>query len=173
MIARRSSCWLACAVLLGASALSLSLGCGYTLARGHRLPGGGRSLRVAPFVNQTAQAEAGGLFAAAAREALAAHGRLAAEGDPNAAELTGELRFLHDSTSALGAFGASAFHLDADVMLRVQNGQGVLYEDDSRAGEDYLQGIDVLGTEANRRAALRRLADKLMHEALERMEMSQ
>jgi hypothetical protein len=173
MSARRSSCWPACAFFVVASVFSPISGCGYTLARGHLLPGGGRSLRVAAFVNQTAQAEAGGLFAAAARDALATHGRLAYEGDPNAAELTGELRFLHDATSALGASGASAFHLDADVMLRVQDGQGVLYEDDARAGDDYLQGIDVLGTEANRRAALRRLADKLMHEALERMEMSQ
>ena len=151
---------------------ALVAGCGYTLARGALLPGGGRTLRVAPFVNQTAQAEAGGLFAGAARDALSAHGRLAPEGDTSVAELTGELRAIHDSTSALGATGASAFHLDAEVMLRVLAPQGSVYEDDARAGEDYLQGIDVLGTEANRRAALRRLADKLMREALERLELS-
>ncbi len=152
---------------------ALAAGCGYTLVRGAALPGGGRALRAGAFVNQTAMAEAGGLFAGALREALAAHGRLAADGDLSAAQLQGELRVVHDSTSALGATGASAFHLDAEVMLRVLGPQGVAYEDDARAGEDYLQGVDVLGTEANRRAALRRLADKLAREALERMELSQ
>jgi len=150
----------------------LLAGCGYSLASGARLPGGGRALRVAPFANQTALAEAGGLFAGAARDTLAAHGRLASEGDERAAELTGELRAIHDSPSALGATGASAFHLDAEVLLRIRGPQGTAYEDTARAGEDYLQGVDVLGTEANRRAALRRLADKLMREALERMELS-
>ncbi len=146
--------------------------CGYSLARGAPLPGGGKSLAVAPFTNQTAFADVGGLFAGAMRDALAAHGRLAVEGDSSAASLQGDLRALHDYPSALGATGASAFHLAADVRLRIVGADGLLYEDNASAGEDYLQGIDVLGTEANRRTALRRLADKLVREALERMELA-
>jgi hypothetical protein len=158
--------------LLCALAIFPALACGYSIVSGARLPGGGDKLRVAAFVNQTAIADAGGLFAASARDVLAVHGRLAPEGDSSAFTLHGELRVIHDSTSALGATGASAFHLDAEVMVRVLGPQGGIYEDDARAGDDYLQGIDVLGTEANRRAALRRLADKMMREVLERMELS-
>jgi hypothetical protein len=37
-------------------------------------------------------------------------------------------------------------------------------------GEEFLQGVDVLGTEANRRTALRRLAEQLARSGLERLE---
>ena len=42
-----------------------------------------------------------------------------------------------------------------------------------RGAEDYLAGVDVLGTEANRRAALRRLMRALAAEAVERYEVGQ
>ena len=47
------------------------------------------------------------------------------------------------------------------------------YEDRLIESEDYLAGVDVLGTEANRRAALRRLATAAAKEALERYEVAE
>ena len=58
------------------------------------------------------------------------------------------------------------------MRVRLRDGSGVVYEDQVGAGEDYLAGIDVLGTEANRRAALRRLARSVSRELLERMSVS-
>lgn len=144
--------------------------CGYRVARPGDLPGG-RDIRVAPFQNYTAQVEAGGLFAAALREELAARGRLAAEGS-SGPELTGELISVTSAPSALGAQGASAFSVSATVRLRLRDGSSVMYEDQVALGEDYLAGVDVLGTEANRRAALRRLARSLSRYFVERMNVA-
>ena len=160
----------AAAALCGGLALALAIvGCGYQLVRQGELPGGG-PLRVAAFKNLTAQAEAAGFFSAAARVQLAARRRLAEEGDEQAAVLEGDLVALRSSTSVLGAAGAGAFRLDAELRLRVRKGDAVSYFDNSSGSEDYLQGVDVAGTEVNRRAALRRLAEAVVRTALERME---
>jgi Lipopolysaccharide-assembly len=154
---------------IAALALASHAGCGYTLVRQGQLPGGG-AIAVESFRNNTAQAEAGGLFTAAAREQLGIRGRLAAEGDPDAPLLSGELVALRSSTSALGAAGAAVFRLAAELRVRVHRGPTTLYEETAGGSEDYLQAVDVLGTEANRRAALRRLADSVLRDVLERME---
>jgi Lipopolysaccharide-assembly len=146
------------------------VGCGYRVARPGDVPGG-KDIRVARFENYTAQVEAGGVFARALREELAARGRLAPEGSTGP-ELTGELISLTSVQSALAAQGASAFSLSASVRVRLRDATGVLYEDQAGMGEDYLPGVDVLGTEANRRAALRRLARNISRELLERMSVA-
>jgi hypothetical protein len=58
--------------------------------------------------------------------------------------------------------------LDAELRVRAP-----AYEDAVVGGEDYLTGVDVLGTEANRRAALRRLARALAAEAIDRYEVNE
>jgi hypothetical protein len=58
--------------------------------------------------------------------------------------------------------------LDAELRVRTP-----AYEDAVVGGEDYLTGVDVLGTEANRRAALRRLARALAAEAIDRYEVNE
>ena len=131
----------------------------------------GQDIRVAAFENYTAQVEAGGVFAGALREELSARGRLAREGG-SGPELMGELLTLASVPSALGAQGASAFNLSATVRVRLRDSSGVVYEDQARLGEDYLAGVDVLGTEANRRAALRRLAQHISRDLLERMSVA-
>ena len=146
-------------------------GCGYQVVRQGQLPGGG-PLRVAAFKNLTSQAEAAGLFAAAARAHLAARRLLADEGAVQAAELEGELVALRSSPSVLGAAGAQAFRVDAELRLRVHTGSATSYAETATGSEDFLQGVDVAGTEANRRAALRRLADEVLRAAIERMEAS-
>ena len=146
------------------------LGCGYRVARPGEVPKG-QDIRVAAFQNYTAQVEAGGLFATALREELAARGRLAPE-SASGPELTGELISVASTPSALGAQGAAAFTVAATLRIRLRDGSGVVYEDQVGFGEDYLAGIDVLGTEANRRAALRRLARAISRELLDRMSVA-
>jgi Lipopolysaccharide-assembly len=155
---------------VGISIAAFACSCGYQVARPGELPKG-QAIRVAAFQNYTAQVEAGGLFATALRAELEARGKLAPDGS-TAPELTGELLSLASTPSALGAQGASAYNLAAAVRVRLREGSAVVYEDQIGLGEDYLAGIDVLGTEANRRAALRRLARSISRELLERMSVA-
>ena len=118
--------------------------------------------------NDTAQAEAGGIFAAELRRELSARGRLSADGS-GAPELAAELVGLRTAPSGVGAEGgAASYRIDAELRIRATG-----YEDAVSGGEDYLTGVDVLGTEANRRAALRRLARALAAEAIERFEVNE
>ncbi len=116
--------------------------------------------------NATAQAEAGGIFAAALRGELAGRGRLDPEGSASP-ELAFEVLSLQSATAS-AAEGVASFRLDADLKLKVGD-----YEDRFRASEDYLAGLDVLGTEGNRRAALRRLARAAAKDAIDRYEISE
>ncbi len=143
--------------------LAAAVACGYAPVRGKSASG----LRVAAVRNDTAQAEAGGIFAAELRRELATRNRL--EPDSSAApELQAELVALRSTPSGVGAQGgAASFRLDAELRLKAAD-----YQDTVAGGEDYLAGVDVLGTEANRRAALRRLARSLAAEAIERYEVN-
>ena len=142
----------------------VAVSCGYSVAQQR-----GGPLQVAVVRNATAQVEAGGLLAQALREELQARGRLGGDGP----RLEAELLAIRSAPSALGAQGAAAFRLDADVHVRVVEPSGaVSYDDRATWGEDYLQGVDVLGTEANRRAALRRVLRAASRELIERMEIA-
>jgi len=141
-----------------------ALGCGYAPVRGRSFEG----LRVAPVKNATAQAEAGGIFATELRRELAGRGRLEPDGSL-AKELQAELVMLRSVPSGVGAEGgAASYRIDAELRIRAGD-----YADAVTGGEDYLTGVDVLGTEANRRAALRRLARSLATEAIQRYEVSE
>ena len=125
-----------------------------------------QAVRVAAARNDTAQAEAGGLFASAIRAELAGRGQL----DPDGAaspELVLEVVALRSVPSGSVSEGAASFRLDAELKLKVGT-----WEDLVRSSEDYYAGIDVLGTEANRRAALRRLARTAAREAADRYDIS-
>jgi len=139
-------------------------GCGYAPVRGRSVEG----LRVAPVKNATAQAEAGGIFASELRRELAGRGRLEPD-ESQAKELHAELVTLRSLPSGVGAEGgAASYRIDAELRIRAGD-----YADAVTGGEDYLTGVDVLGTEANRRAALRRLARALAAEAIERYEVAE
>ena len=139
-----------------------SAACGYAPVR-RALP----AVKVAAIKNDTAQAEAGGLFAAELRAELSGRGRLASEGS-EAPELIAELVSLKSLPTVAGGDGAAAFRIDAQLHVRLGS-----YDDLVAGGEDYLAGVDVVGTEANRRAALRRLARALSREALERSDVAE
>jgi hypothetical protein len=140
----------------------LSVACGYAPVRKP-----GQAIRVAAVKNDTAQAEAGGIVATAMRSELAGRRRLASDSS-SAPEMSVELLGLRSSPSASGGEGAAAFRLDAEMKVLIGD-----YEDRLIASEDYLAGVDVLGTEANRRAALRRLATAAAKEAIERYEVAE
>ena len=149
------------AIALGA-ALALA-GCGYAPVRRTQA----KALKVAAVRNDTAQAEAGGIFASELRTELSDRGRLDADGSPSP-ELQAELLSLTSFTTAAGSEGGAAFRLEAKLRVRAPS-----FEDVIVGSEDYLAGIDVLGTEANRRAALRRVARSVAHEAIERLEVAE
>ena len=140
----------------------ISVACGYAPVRRP-----GQAIKVAAVRNDTAQAEAGGILAAAMRSELAGRGRLGSDASAGP-ELSLELIPLQSIPSASGGDGAAAFRLDAQLRLVIGD-----YEDRLLESEDYLAGVDVLGTEANRRAALRRLATAAAKEAVERYEVSE
>jgi hypothetical protein len=145
-------------------ALCAAAACGYAPVRGK----GGSGLRVAAVRNDTAEAEAGGVFAAELRRELAGRGMLEPDSS-SAPELRAELAVLRSAPSGVSAEGgAASFRLDAVLRLEAPE-----YADSVAGGEDYLAGVDVLGTEANRRAALRRLMRTLAVEAIERYEVGQ
>ena len=139
-----------------------SLACGYAAVRGQKA----QPVRMAAVKNDTAQAEAGGLFAAAFRAELAGRGQLDLDG-ASSPELLLEVVALRSVPSGTAGEGAASFRLDADLKLEVGSWQ-IRFG----ASEDYFAGIDVLGTEANRRAALRRLARAAAREALERYDVA-
>jgi len=140
---------------------SLCLACGYAPVRGAAAP----RIHVAAVRNDTAQAEAGGLFAQELRAELAGRGRLDSDG-ATGDELAAELVSIASVPTAAAADGALAFAVSA--VLRVRIGA---WEDTAAGSEDYASGVDVLGTEANRRAALRRLARTLARETIERYDV--
>src|SRR5438105_12175762 len=117
------------------------LGCGYAPVRGRAPP----ALRVAAVRNATAQAEAGGIFAAELRRELAGRGSLAPDGS-GSPELAAELLMLRSLPSGAGAEGgATSYRLDAQ--LRVLAGG---FWDTVPRGEDVFTGVIGLGAVANR-----------------------
>lgn len=144
------------------AAVSLAA-CGYAPVRRAESHG----LRVAAVKNDTAQAEAGGVLASELRSELAGRGWLESESS-SAPELQARIVGLLSVPTTAGTEGAAAYRLNADLRVKVDG-----YEDVVQGGEDYLAGIDVLGTEANRRAALRRLFHALAREAVERYDVAQ
>jgi len=139
-----------------------SVACGYAPVRAQSV----ERVRVAAVKNATAQADAGGIFASALRSELAGRGRLD-DDSASSPELILELISLRSFPAGTAGEGATSFHLDADLKLNLG-----AWEDRLHGGEDYLAGVDVLGTEANRRAALRRLARSFAREAIDRYEVS-
>jgi hypothetical protein len=149
----------ACATLVG-----LCAACGYAPVRGRPTSG----LRVAAVRNETAEAEVGGVFAAELRRELAGRGMLEPDSSP-APELRTALRSLRSVPGGVSAEGgAASFRVYAQLTVEAPE-----YADSVGSSEDYLAGVDVLGTEANRRAALRRLMRSLAVEAIERYEVGQ
>ncbi|MFO0596533.1 MAG: LPS assembly lipoprotein LptE [Myxococcaceae bacterium] len=149
----------------------LVAGCGYRLvAPNSELPGGVRSVFVPVFDNRTADPQAALLFTEAAKDQLSRAGRLG--GEASEATLQGSVLGISS-----GPFATSpqlgkqpAFRMTVTLSLNlVKNGASVGSTTVSTA-EEFPSGADVLLTESNRAAALKRLADEAVREGLERLQ---
>jgi len=63
----------------------------------------------------------------------------------------------------------ASYRLNATAHLRLVNKGKTVSDVQIGANEDYLPGVDVLQSEANRAAALQRIAQTLMRDAYERL----
>jgi len=138
--------------------------CGYAFTSGvGRLPAGAERVAVPPLANRTADAEAGGLVAAALRAELA---RRSADGGASApAALEGEVEEISSAPAAAGVW-----RLTLVVRVRLLAGGQALGEHRSRRAEDYPSGVDPLESEGRRRIALRRACEAAAREIVERLE---
>lgn len=156
-----------------AAALALSAaGCGYRFtAGGAPLPEGIRSVCAPTWRNRTAEPGLEALFSESMREWLARSG--AAGGERCDATLEGEIVSVTGAQTLLTPAGTLAsYRVSAVVQLRLVKGGRVVAQAEVAGAEDYLPertSGDVLVTEANRQAALRRLSDALARDGYERL----
>ena len=144
---------------------ALAVACGYGLRpSGDPLRAGAERVFVPPLENRTADAEVGALVAAAVRRELARRG--AAAGPEAPARLEGEV--LESSFGASSVSGTYRVTLRARVRLVVDG--AVAAEHTVARGEDVLAGQDPLESEGRRRLALRRTAEALGRDVVERLE---
>jgi hypothetical protein len=140
--------------------------CGYAFSSGAaRLPPGAERVFVRPFENRTTDAELGTLVAAAVRQELA---RRDADGNAGArARIEGTVE---GSTFRLSVSsgGTSVIELTASARLLVD--EKMVAEQRVRRTEEYLAGMDPLENEGRRRLALRRAAESVARDLVERFE---
>jgi hypothetical protein len=122
------------------------------------------------LINRTAEPGLEAIFTQSLREQLV---RAGTAGDSASdAQIVGELLEVSGSATVLSTAGALAsYRLSATVALRlIHKGAEIPNSSVRVAGqEEYLPGGNVLQSEANRSAALRRLADALMRDAYDRL----
>ena len=163
-----SSKAVAAALLLAASS-----GCGYRFtAGGAPLPEGLRSVCAPVYRNRTAEPGLEALFSESMRQWLSRSGVSAPAGGCEAT-LEGEIVSLAGAQTLLTPAGTLAsYRVSAVVNLKLVKGGRVVAQAEVGGSEDYLPARpsgDVLVTEANRQAALRRLADALARDGYERL----
>ncbi len=158
-----------------AQALLLSLlslaGCGYRFTGpGGPLPQGIRAVRVPVFNNATPEPNAETFFTQAMREHVQRAGTLG--GDSAEAHIDGTLLGISSVPMVLSATPAvgPTYRLTVVVDLKLVRNGVVLSRAQVTGEEDVLTpGSDILITEANRLAGLRRMSDSMMREGYERL----
>jgi len=153
-------------IAAAAAVAGVLAGCGYRFAVGGAgLPDGVARVYVPVFENRSSDAEAGALFSEALAAALARQGRAAGPGAP--AQVQGTVLAIGFAPAATGpdGTGVGVYRLTASLRLRLVREGQVLCDREFSGGEDFLPGADLLGTEAGRRQAARRLAERLMQSA--------
>lgn len=160
--------------------LILATACGYRFTPdGGQLPDGVRTVYAPVFENDTAEPGIGAWFTEAMRLELSRAGREG--GEASDARLFGKILEVRDptaiyTTDAAGQVRRTGARVEAVVELRLVKGDSILRQIEVRGGEDYLVSSGVAGSlsvledDANRRLALRRLAERLMREGFERLQ---
>jgi hypothetical protein len=150
--------------------------CGYAFsAGGPSLSGGVHPIFVPTVVNKTAEAGLEVTFTEALRNQLGKTGLLGGENSPG--HLDGEILSVSAAPAVLSSSSAprpsQALSYRVIVVLRVKlyRGSELVTQTDVLGSEDYLQGQrpDILSVEANRVAALKRLAAALAQDAYVRL----
>lgn len=149
-------------LLLGAAA------CAYRFsAPGAPLPEGIRSVRSPVLVNNTAEPGLEVLFTQALREELLRSG---VRDDPQSdAVLEGTLADVYGGANVAPPGKFASYRINAVADLRLVKQGRVLAATRISGWEDYLPGNDMLQSEANRQAALRRLAQALARDGAARL----
>jgi len=158
---------------LAVSACLAVLGCGYRFtSAGAGFPQGIHKVFAPVIVNRTTEPGLEGVFTEALREQLSRGGYLGGEGSEG--RLDGELVNLYARVAQLapGTSGSLTYRVSAVLRVRLFKGSTLLAQTDVSGSEDYLPALrpDVLTTEANRQAAIRRLASALASDAVTRLQ---
>jgi hypothetical protein len=154
---------------LAAVALLAALGCGYRFtAGGAPLPEGIRAVQVPVFANKTAEPGLETVFTQAMRLQLA---RAGVDSPPSAeAEIQGEILAVSAAPTLVTPAGSLAsYRLSISARLRLVKSGRTLSDIPIFGAEDYLPGVDVVESEANRGAAMQRLAQTLMRDGYDRL----
>lgn len=159
--------------------LLLAAGCGYRFtAGGAPLPDGVRTVHVPVFVNRTSETGVEAVFTELLRQRCMRAGVLGGEGSD--ARIEGEVRGVYGAPTILDIKGQLAsYRMYGTATLRLVKGGQVLRQIDISGQEDYLPRVDVGGgravegdpllTDAQRTAAVRRLAEALMRDGYEQL----
>ncbi len=137
--------------------------CGYRFTAGPGgLPQGIRTLQAPVFANQSSEPNLEAVFTQAFREQLVRRG--AAGGADAEGRVDGKVLSVGSSATLVGTNQVSV-----QVLLTLSRDGQVLASTQVGDSEEYLRASDPALTEANRQAALRRLAETLMREGYERL----
>lgn len=147
-------------------ALVFAGACGYRFSVGEGdLPPGIDAVYVPIFENRSSEPEAGAYFAEALAETFARAGRA---GGPNTpARIEGEVVSLVSSPAATqrDGKGVGVYRVRARIRLRLVQDGVLICSREVHEGEDYLPSQTLLGLDASRRQAVRRLASRMMDRA--------
>lgn len=165
--------------LLISLCLLIATACGYRFVRaGENLPEGIQSVCAPMLMNRTSESALETIFTQSLREQLTRAGVLGGTGSCEAS-LEGEILGVGASPTILGFADAgfdraqelrlASYRTTVVVRLHLIKGGRILRATEVAASEDFLPGAELLDSEANRQAALRRLADELMRDAYERL----
>ncbi len=164
-------------VRLASLALTFLLGgCGYHFtAGGPGIAGGTHPIFVPVVRNKTSEAGLEVVFTEALREQLEQRGLLGGTNSP--AHIDGEILAVSALPAVLSASSAArpetalSYRVSVTLRVKLYRGSELLTQTDVSGQEDYLQGQrpDILSVEANRVAALKRLAAVLAQDAYVRL----
>ncbi len=147
-----------------AAALTALVGCGYGFTAGAgRLPPGAEKIFVPPFDNRTADSEAGAWVATALRQELARRGAAGRAGER--ARLEGEVELIRFLPTT-----GTTFQLTLATRARLFVDGKPVAELPLVRQEEYVGGQDPLETEGRRRLALRRAAESMARDLVEKLE---